>query len=89
MSETGKPLTKEQKQELKERISVADAMNRLIIAINEEQDYAWGWFANLTMAFHDMGCAKDISDKGAQNFMQIAFEMSTQTFNKLKEAYSK
>lgn len=59
---------------------VRSPLTPMIIAFQEDSDYAHAWYANLVMAFKDAGCEDTVARAGAKTFMTRAFDFDASNF---------
>lgn len=54
-------------------ITIKEAFDRIKKAVQEDEDYAWGWQSNVAVPFIDKGLSHKEANDGAAIFMDIAF----------------
>lgn len=61
-------------------VEVPKAFETLKNAMSLDHGYAWGWHCNIAMSFVDEGGTRELGNKAAARFMQIAFGIDTSKF---------
>ena len=59
------------------KTKVEEAMDVLKQAMKDDPDYAWSWHCNIAVMMQDVGVSHTVSNKGAANFMRLAFDVDT------------
>lgn len=60
-----------------DRVTIADAYDRLKQAMQDDSIYAWGWHCNVAVASQDEGMEFMASNRAAARFMFNAFGVDT------------
>lgn len=59
---------------------IRSPLTPMILAFQNDSDFAHSWYANLVMAFKDEGCEDAVARAGAKVFMKRAFEFDASNF---------
>ncbi len=66
----------------KKEDEIKKAFDVIKTAMNNDPSYAWSWHCNIAVSQQDVGVSHKVSNEGAALFMQIAFGIDTNKFNK-------
>jgi hypothetical protein len=59
---------------------IAEAIDIITQAMQEDQAYAWSWHCNLWAAAYDSGVDRDVANEAAARFMETLFGINTRLF---------
>ena len=54
---------------------IAEAIDVLKVAVNNDSEYAWSWHCNLAMSAYDEGLSKPAANRSAARFMKLLFDV--------------